>query len=389
VTICGEDGGTKVFRKTNQNDRRFFRTAAIFFAIALAVACFMEVKVSKAKATGQPMSRAQQLTEAKIRLPVEGEIPSLEGGNGWLNSQSLTPMALRGKVVLIEFWTYTCINWRRQLPYVRAWAEKYKDYGLVVIGTHTPEFGFEKNIDNVRQAVKDTHVDFPVVIDNDYAVWRAFNNEYWPALYFIDAQGRIRHHVFGEGEYEQSEAVIQQLLAETGASGFAHKPVTVNARGAEAAADWADLESPENYVGYLRTGNFVSPGGTALDKPALFALPLQLSLNHWALSGDWTMKEQALVLNKPGGRIVYRFHARDLNVVMGPATPGRSVRFRVLIEGHPPGAAHGADVDNLGNGTITGPRMYQLIRQSIPISDRTFEIEFFDSGAEAFSFTFG
>src|SRR5882724_8181156 len=331
----------------------------------------------------------QQMTPAAVRLPIEGELPSLGGATGWLNSPPLTAAGLRGKVVLIDVWTYTCINWLRSLPYVRAWAEKYKNRGLVVIGVHTPEFAFEKNVDNVRRAAKDMKVDYPIAIDSDYAIWRALKNEYWPALYFVDAQGRIRHHHFGEGEYEQSERIIQQLLAEAGIGAISHELVSVDARGAEAAADWGSLKSPEYYVGYERTENFASPGGAVLDKRRVYAAPAQLRLNHWALSGDWTVKKQATVLNKANGRIAYRFHARDLHLVVGPAVRGTSVRFRVLIEGKPPGAAHGIDVDDRGNGTVTEQRLYQLIRQPKPIADRQFEIEFLDSGVEAFAFTFG
>jgi thiol-disulfide isomerase/thioredoxin len=324
-----------------------------------------------------------------IRLPVEGQMPSLGNATEWLNSPPLTAAALRGKTVLIDFWTYSCINWRRTLPYIRAWAGKYKDQGLVVIGVHSPEFAFEKNADNVRWAVKDMRIDYPVAMDNDHAIWRAFNNEYWPALYFVDARGHIRHHVFGEGEYEQSEVIIQQLLVEAGASGIGHELVSVHASGAEADADWASLKSAENYVGYERTENFASPGGAAFNKPRLYAAPAQLKLNHWGLSGDWTVEKQSIVLNAANGRIAYRFHARDLHLVMGPAAQGTPVRFRVLIDGRPPGAAHGIDVDDQGNGKIIEQRMYQLIRQPEPIADRQFEIEFPDSGLEAFSFTFG
>ncbi len=330
-------------------------------------------------------SAAQKMTPAAaVQLAVEGEMPSLGGATGWLNSEPLTAAGLRGKVVLIDFWTYTCINWLRTLPYVRAWAEKYKDQGLVVIGVHTPEFAFEKNLDNVRRAAKDMKVDYPIAIDSDYAIWRAFKNQYWPALYFVDAQGRIRHHHFGEGEYEQSERVIQQLLAEAGSDGIGHELVSVDGRGVEAAADWGNLRSPENYVGYERTENFASPGGAALDKRRVYAAPAQLRLNQWALSGDWTMTKQAAVLNKANGRIAYRFHARDLHLVMGPAARGTSVRFRVLIDGQPPGAAHGIDVDEQGNGTVAEQRLYQLIRQPKPIADRQFEIEFLDAGRGGF-----
>ena len=335
--------------------------------------------------------KARELLFAAIhpRLPIEGAMPSLGGATGWLNSQPLTAAGLRGKVVLIDFWTYTCINWLRQLPYVRAWAEKYKDQGLVVIGVHTPEFAFERDLDNVRRAARDMRVDYPIAIDNDYAIWRAFNNSYWPALYFVDAQGHIRHHQFGEGAYEESEMILQQLLEEAGNGGIGHDLVSVDARGAEAAADWGSLRSPENYLGYERTENFASPGGAVLDERRLYTGPARLRLNHWALSGDWTLEQQATVLNEANGRIAYHFHARDLHLVMGPAARGTSVRFRVLIDGQPPGAAHGIDVDEQGNGIVSEQRMYQLIRQPEPIADRHFEIEFLDSGVEAFAFTFG
>jgi thiol-disulfide isomerase/thioredoxin len=324
-----------------------------------------------------------------IPLPIEGAFPSLRGATAWLNSRPLTPDSLRGKVVMVEFWTYTCINWRRQYPYVRAWAQKYKDQGLVVIGVHSPEFSFEKNIENVREAAKEIGVDFPIAVDSDHAIWNAFSNEYWPALYFIDAQGKIRHHQFGEGDYDQSELVVQQLLAEAGVSGISHELVSVNPQGAEVGADWKDLGSGENYVGYERTQDFASPGGTKPDKNSDYTAPKRLERNEWALSGDWTMQRAGIILNHASGHIVYRFHARDLHLVMGPATPGTSVRFRVLIDGQPPRASHGTDVDDQGNGTLTEPRLYQLIRQPMPIVDRDFEIEFLDSGAEVFSFTFG
>jgi thiol-disulfide isomerase/thioredoxin len=346
------------------------------------------------------MIMPQPMTSPGIRAPFlhgipvsqfsgKSELASLENADEWLNSPPLTASNLRGKVVLIDFWTYTCINWLRTLPYVRAWAEKYKDQGLVVIGVHAPEFEFEKNKNNVRRAVKDLRVDYPVAVDNEHVIWRAFRNQYWPALYFIDAQGRVRHHQFGEGNYEQAEMIIQQLLAEAGDGGARREPVSVQGRGIEAPADWNSLKSPENYVGHARTQNFSSPGGAILNQPRDYALPIRLSLNDWALSGDWTVKNQLAALNKPNGRIAYRFHARDLHLVMGPSTPGASVRFRVSIDGQAPGAAHGIDTDGQGNGTITEQRLYQLIRQPDPIADRLFEIEFLDSGAEAFAFTFG
>ena len=331
----------------------------------------------------------QQMTPAAVRLPIEAEMPPLDGATTWLNSTPPTPAGLRGKVVLVQFWTYTCINWLRTLPYVRAWAEKYKDQGLVVIGVSTPEFEFEHSVDNVRRSVKDMRVIWPVAVDNDYAVWRAFDNNFWPALYFVDAKGQIRHHHFGEGDYDKSEKVIQKLLAEAGRAPSDNTLVSVSGAGTEAAADWSSLESPENYVGYGRTENFASPGGTALDKPHVYAAPRRLGLNQWALSGDWTVGKQATVSNQAKGRIVYRFHARDLHLVMGPVAPGTSVKFRVLIDGQPPGAAHGLDVDAQGNGTVTEQRLYQLIRQQQPIADREFEIEFLDPGVAAFAFTFG
>ena len=326
---------------------------------------------------------------AAARLPVEGELPSLDGATGWLNSPPLTPAGLRGKVVLAGFWTYTCINWLRQLPYLRAWAEKYAGHGLVVIGVHTPEFGFEHNPDNVRQAVEDMQIGYPLALDSDYAVWTAFDNPYWPALYFADAQGHIRHHHFGEGEYPQSEMIIQQLLAEAGSDGAGREMVSVDARGVEAPADWGNLRSPENYVGYERTENFASPGGARPGQPHLYAAPAELRLNEWALSGDWTMGEQATTLNTAGGQITCRFHARDLHLVMGPAAAGTSVRFRVLIDGQPPGTAHGLDVDDEGNASAAEQRLYQLIRQPGAITDRTAVITFADAGVQAFSFTFG
>ncbi|HEY2231778.1 MAG TPA: redoxin family protein [Xanthobacteraceae bacterium] len=317
------------------------------------------------------------------------ELTSIEHADEWLNSPPLTAQALRGKVVLVHFWTYTCINWLRTQSYLRAWAQKYKDKGLVVIGVHTPEFRFEKNIDNVRRQVAALRVDYPVAIDSEYVIWRAFNNNYWPAQYFIDAQGRVRHQHFGEGSYEQSEMVIQRLLAEAGASGIGDDLVSVEPRGFEVAADWASLKSPENYVGYERTEGFASPGGAARDKPRVYELPARPRLNEWALTGDWTLKRDAAAPNKPNGRIAYRFHARDLHLVMGPAAPGTSMKFRVLIDGQPPGAAHGLDVDDAGTGTVSEQRLYQLIRQSGPIADRLFEIEFLAPGVEAFCFTFG
>ena len=326
---------------------------------------------------------------ASVRLPVEGALPSLDGATGWLNSPPLTPAALRGNPVLVNFWTYTCVNWLRQLPYVRAWAGKYGGQGLAVIGVHTPEFPFEHDVGNVRRAIADMGVTYPVAIDNDYAVWQAFANHYWPALYFADAAGNIRHHHFGEGEYRRSEMVIQQLLADAGSAGAGHALVSPEARGAEAPADWDTLGSPENYTGYDRTENFASPGGAVPDEPHVYSAPAELGRNHWALSGDWTIGEGAATLNAAPGQITYRFHARDLNLVMGPAAPGTAAAFRVLIDGQPPGEAHGADADGEGNGTLAEQRLYQLIRQRGPVTDRTFEITFAVPGAQAYAFTFG
>jgi thiol-disulfide isomerase/thioredoxin len=334
-------------------------------------------------------STAQQAVTTADRLAVEGTMPSLGGALAWLNSPPLTVEGLRGKVVLVDFWTYTCVNWRRTLPYVRAWAAKYRDQGLVVIGVHTPEFEFEKNVDNVRWAIGDMKVDYPVAIDRDYRIWGAFRNQYWPALYIVDGQGRIRHHQFGEGEYEQAERVIQNLLIEAGATLPDRQLVSVNPEGAEVAADEADLRSPESYLDTEKGQNFVAVGGATVGKRRAYALPSRLTLNHWAVSGDWTIGDRAAALNAPGGRIAYRFHARDVNLVMGPAAPGNRVRFRVLIDGQPAGPVHGSDIDEQGNGTVVEQRLYQLLRQPKPIADRVFEIEFLDPGVEAFDFTFG
>jgi len=319
----------------------------------------------------------------------DGEMPSLGGATAWLNSPPLTAAGLRGKVVVVDFWTYTCINWLRSLAYVRAWAEVYRRHGLVVIGVHSPEFTFEKDIDNVRWAVTSMRIEYPVAVDSDHTVWRAFDNQYWPALYFVDAQGRIRRRHFGEGRYEESESIIRRLLTEAGVSGLRGAPVSVDARGPEVAADWDSLKSSENYLGHERTANFASPGGAVRGERRAYAAPARLNLNHWALSGDWTVESEAAVLNAPSGRIACGFHARDLHLVMGPSARGQAVRFRVLIDGKAPGSGHGGDVDAQGLGMVTEPRLYQLIRQSAPVADRRFEIEFLDGGVKAFAFTFG
>jgi Thioredoxin like C-terminal domain/AhpC/TSA family len=292
-------------------------------------------------------------------------------------------------VVLVDFWTYTCINWLRTLAYVRAWATTYEEQGLVVVGVHTPEFPFERDIDNVRRAAEEMRVGYPIALDSDYAVWRAFANRYWPAVYIADSKGRIRHHQFGEGGYAESEMVIQRLLREAGLAGVGDDLVSVPSDGLEAQADWANLESPETYLGYEQGRSFASPGRTALDESRTYDIPESLELNRWALAGDWTIERRACVLDRPDGRIAFRFHARDVHLVMGPRSQGTNVPFRVLIDGEPPGDAHGLDVDEQGEGAVTQPRLHQLVRQPGPIIDRTFEITFPAPGVEAYVFTFG
>jgi thiol-disulfide isomerase/thioredoxin len=318
---------------------------------------------------------------APAELPVEGHLPGFDGATGWLNSEPLTAEGLRGKVVLVDFWTYTCINWLRTLAYVRAWGEKYEDQGLVVVGVHTPEFPFEREIDNVRRAAKDMRVEYPIALDSDYAVWRAFANNYWPAVYIADAEGRIRHHQFGEGMYDECERVIQWLLRETGRDGIPGELVSITPEGFEAQADWATLESPETYLGYEQARNF--------DEARADDDADRLRLNHWTLLGDWTIGRRAAVLNQADGRIAFRFHARDVNLVMSPGEPGTPVPFRVLVDGGSPGEAHGLDVDEQGQGTVVEPRLYQLVREPGAITDRTVEITFLAPGVEAYVFTFG
>jgi cytochrome c biogenesis protein CcdA/thiol-disulfide isomerase/thioredoxin len=315
-------------------------------------------------------------------------LPDLSGAVAWLNSPPLNRDELRGHVVLVDFWTYSCINCLRTLPYIRAWAQKYKDSGLVVIGVHTPEFAFEKDLANVRQAVSELNIAYPVALDNDYKIWKGFSNSYWPADYLVDVTGRIRHHHFGEGKYDESEQQIQALLKERNGQLSAGGLVQVAATGAEAAPD-SDVESPETYVGYERADSFMSPGGPRQDVSHLYSVPKHLELNQWGFAGNWTDRAQVANLDSAPGRIVYRFHARDLHLVLGPASNGRPVRFRVMIDGQAPGANHGVDTDAQGNGKITEHRLYQLIRQKNAIEDRTFEIEFLDPGAQAFAFTFG
>jgi hypothetical protein len=321
------------------------------------------------------------------RLSNEGRFPSLDGATQWLNSPPLTPTGLSGKVVVVNFCTYTCINWLRTLPYVRAWVDRYRDDGLVMIGAHTPEFTFEHDVANVEEMLAAMRVDWPIAVDNDYGIWGAFANHYWPALYFIDANGRIRHHRFGEGDYEASERVIQELLRETGAD-VGGDLVSVAATGPEVEADWKNLESAETYLGYDRTENFASPGGLAPKERRLYEGSEHLGLNQWALTGDWTVEADRVHLNEGNGRIDFSFHARDVHLVMGPPERGTSIRFRIMIDGEPLDAA-GSDVDPGGAGILTQHRMYQLVRQAGPVVDRTFSIEFLERCAEAFAFTFG
>ena len=323
------------------------------------------------------------------RVSSMDELTALGSATAWINSPPPTSGSLKGKVVLVQFWTFTCINWLRTLPYTRAWANAYKNSGLVVIGVHAPEFAFEHNLENVRQQTAALKVDYPVAVDNDFAIWRAFSNQYWPALYLLDAKARVRHHQFGEGGYAESERMIQQLLMDAGAREPTRQVASVEAQGIEAAADWNDLRSPENYVGYERTEGFASPGSVAPGRRQSYKLPRELRLNQWALEGDWTIEKDRIAPEVPNARLAYCFHGRDLHVVMGPPAGARSVRFRVLLDGQPPNAAHGLDVDAQGNGVTSEQRLHQLIRQPKPIVDRVCQIEFIDPGVEAFSFTFG
>ena len=318
----------------------------------------------------------------------ETHLPGFDGATGWLNSEPLTPEGLRGKVVLVDFWTYTCINWLRTLGYVRPWHDKYTDQGLVVVGVHTPEFPFERDADNVSWAAQDQRVDYPIALDPDYAVWRAFDNNYWPAVYIADAEGRIRHMHFGEGGYEECERAVQMLLRETGQEGVPDDLFSVAGEGFEAQADWGTLGSPETYLGYEQGQNFVSSEIAGFDEPQDFGVPDRLKRNQWALSGNWTLRPGKSVVNEAEGRLSFRFHARDVNLVMGPPTAG-SVAFNVSVDGEPPGDAHGLDVDEQGNGTLDRPRLHQLIRERGSISDRTIKIAFLAAGAEAYCFTFG
>ena len=367
-------------------------------AIALGLDTGLLTRVSLASTGGieqklinavRPAPAPEPVLKAGAPLPVEGQMPSLEGATQWINSLPLTTESLRGKVVLVDFWTYSCINCLRTLPYIKAWNEKYKDSGLVILGVHTPEFAFEKDESNVRKAVKDLGVTYPVAMDNDYRIWRNFNNQYWPADYLIDAQGNIRFHHFGEGAYDESEKQIRTLLEEAN-----HKPLPDGATkiagsGTEAAPDMDDVQSPETYIGYARAQNFASPGGFNQDDPQLYRTPGELKLNDWALAGLWRDEDQVATSLAPADSISYRFHARDLHLVLGPGSDGKPVRFRVTLDGHAPGADHGVDIDAEGYGVVTGDRLYQLVRQKNSILDHTFRIEFLAPEVRAYSFTFG
>jgi cytochrome c biogenesis protein CcdA/thiol-disulfide isomerase/thioredoxin len=338
------------------------------------------------QASGAMMMAARNATPS---LPVEGQLPSLDGAVQWLNSAPLSAEQLKGKVVLVDFWTYSCINCLRTLPYVKAWADKYRDQGLVVIGVHAPEFAFERDIKNVTKAMADLGINYPVAIDNNYKIWRAFDNQYWPAHYFADAKGQIRYHHFGEGAYDESERVIQELLREAGNKQIASDLIDASGNGVQQAADMTEIKSPETYLGFERAENFVSPGGAKGDRDARYTTPQALSLNNWGLDGQWNISSERANLTAPNGKIVYRFHARDLHLVLGPGSDGKPVRFKVSIDGKAPGDAHGTDIAPDGSGTVTEQRLYQLVRQPGDVADHTFTIEFSDPGVSAYAFTFG
>ncbi|PWC61360.1 cytochrome C biogenesis protein [Azospirillum sp. TSH7] len=357
------------------------------FAPAVPSATAATSGAPETSGTGLVLADARRVYRSS--LPVEGVLPSLDGATDWLNSKSLTTEELRGKVVLIDFWTYSCINCIRTLPYLRAWAEKYRDQGLVVVGVHAPEFAFEKRIGNVQKALRDFAITYPVAIDNDFRIWRAFGNSYWPAFYIADATGRIRHHQFGEGGYEQTERVIQDLLAEAaGRRDEDGRLVSPAGQGAQAPADLDDIRSGETYVGYRQAANFASPERDGIDHPQDYTVGA-LRLNRWGLSGNWTVGAEQARLNRAGGAIVYRFRARDLHLILGPAQDGKPVRFQVTIDGMAPGPDHGTDTDAEGYGTVSETRLYQLVRQAGAVRERTFEVRFLDPGVDAYAFTFG
>jgi len=356
-----------------------------------AMAMSGNMAMSGAMSGGGAMSgNAMMSRNADGSSPYEGELPELDGVTSWLNSQPLVSTELRGKVVLIDFWTYSCINCLRALPYVKSWHDKYKDHGLVVIGVHSPEFAFEKDESNVKRAIKNLDISYPVALDNNYAIWQAFNNQYWPAHYFIDAQGKIRSHHFGEGKYDESEQKIRDLLTEAGVQNLP-EPVSKNvkASGVQAPADETNVKSPETYLGYERAENFSSPDGFVGDESKAYTLPYKFELNDWALEGNWLVDKEKAVLVSATGKLVFRFSARDLHLVLASNANGKPVRFRVLLDGIAPAKSHGMDIDEQGNGVITEQRLYQLIRQSGDVKEHTFTIEFLDEGVQAFSFTFG
>jgi thiol-disulfide isomerase/thioredoxin len=332
-------------------------------------------------------SIAHRLAGEPAALPVVGSLASFDGATGWLNSEPLTPEALKGRVVLVDFWTYTCINWLRTLPYVRAWDDKYRDAGLTVVGVHTPEFGFERDVDNITASLGWFDVRYPIAVDGNYGVWRAFDNHFWPAVYLADVDGQIRFQHFGEGEYAATEMAIQQLLMESGAE-VDQELVMVDPKGLEVSADWRDVQSPESYTAFGRGYSFVSEERGAFGRPQEYSID-SLRLNEFGLAGNWTIDDKKSVSNEPGGRVAFRFHGRDVNLVMGPAAKGSALSFRVYVDGELAGSIHGADLSPDGRGVLDQQRTYQLIRQAGPITDRTFEIEFAEAGAEVYCFTFG
>jgi thiol-disulfide isomerase/thioredoxin len=342
-----------------------------------------------AKGTRLLRSIALRLAGDVAVLPVEGRLARFDGATGWLNSDPLTPDGLRGRVVLVDFWTYTCVNWLRTLPYLRAWDAKYRSVGLTIVGAHTPEFGFERDPDNVVAHTRAFGVEYPVAIDSDYGVWQAFANHFWPAVYVADADGQIRYHHFGEGEYEMTEMVIQQLLADGGATAFDPDLVTVEPVGLEVAADWRTLRSPETYLGFRQATGFASEAVARPDTPLVYTAAPRLPLNVWDLMGTWMFAGHAAVLQEPGGRIAFQFHARDVNLVMGPVSRGAEIPFSVFLDGEPVGTNHGTDVDDAGRGAVRAQETYQLVRQRGEIRERRFEIEFHAGGIEAYCFTFG
>jgi len=334
-------------------------------------------------------SIAHRLAGDREVLPVEGRLASFDRATSWLNSEPLTPTALRGRVVLVDFWTYTCINWLRTLPYLKAWAAKYEDAGLTIVGVHTPEFGFERDLRNVVVQSSNLGVHYPIAVDSDYGVWNEFANHYWPAVYIADAEGKLRYHHFGEGEYARTEMVIQQLLVDAGAKDLDIDMVMVDPQGLEVAADWRSLRSPETYLGYGQSSGFAAEDSEFYDRSHVYEGARDLQVNSWNLTGDWTLAQHAAVLNEAGGRVAFAFHARDVNLVMGPVTAGASIPFRVSLDGHAVDGANGTDVDVDGRGVLTDQNTYQLIRQSGEIDDGIFEIEFLAAGAEVYCFTFG